>query len=429
MTEQTTREVPLRIINRIYPDFCLLEELQELTQVLTESYGSSWVDNDNDDDNMFSMDAFARYLVGNNVIGNIVKLTALGAASYYTTKWLMHAFDSTRNPEPEDEPQIEAKPTTSQIGGKTVSLTKYEMCIASQLVDPLSMEETWNDIAGLDNVIEALITRVILPMRKRHLFPKSRLMQPPKGVLLYGPPGCGKTLIAKATAKEAGCRFINLEPSTLTNMWYGESGKLAAAVFSLAVKLQPTIIFIDEIDSFLRSRSTSDHEATAMMKALFLSRWDGLKTGHNCQVIIMGATNRPQDIDPAILRRMPARFHIKKPSTAQRQSIIRLILENENVNEDVDLGEIADSTDGFSGSDLREICCDAAVLSLKEYADSHSDDDFCQDSVKIGRLHLRKAIEKFFAEPIRRIEKRGIIVSQGPDDGSSHFLERNIHGP
>ncbi|XP_045898218.1 outer mitochondrial transmembrane helix translocase-like [Micropterus dolomieu] len=125
---------------------------------------------------------------------------------------------------------------------------------------------------------------VILPVQKRHLFQGSRLLQPPKGVLLYGPPGCGKTLIAKATAKEAGFRFINLQPSTLTDKWYGESQKLAAAVFSLAVKLQPSIIFVDEIDSFLRSRSSSDHEATAMMKAQFMSLWDGLDTDYHCQV-------------------------------------------------------------------------------------------------------------------------------------------------
>lgn len=114
------------------------------------------------------------------------------------------------------------------------------------------------------------------------------------GVLLHGPPGCGKTLIAKATARQAGTYFINLDLSILTDKWYGESQKLAAAVFTLALKLQPCIIFIDEIDSFLRARNSTDHEATAMMKAQFMSLWDGLNTDPNCTVIIMGATNRPQ---------------------------------------------------------------------------------------------------------------------------------------
>lgn len=100
--------------------------------------------------------------------------------------------------------------------------------------------------------------------------------------------GVGKTLIAKATAKEAKTQFINLDLSILTDKWYGESQKLTAAVFSLAVKLQPCIIFIDEIDSFLRSRNQHDHEATAMMKAQFMSLWDGLITDPNCTVIVMG---------------------------------------------------------------------------------------------------------------------------------------------
>lgn len=119
--------------------------------------------------------------------------------------------------------------------------------------------------------------------------------------------------VAKATAKEAGMRFLNLDASALTDKWYGESQKLATAVFTLAVKIQPCIIFIDEIDSLLRSRDTHDHEATAMVKALFMSMWDGLITDNKCCVIVMGATNRPQDVDKAILRRMPASFYIGLP--------------------------------------------------------------------------------------------------------------------
>ncbi|MGH0139374.1 UNVERIFIED_CONTAM: hypothetical protein FKN15_031231 [Acipenser sinensis] len=233
------------------------------------------------------------------------------------------------------------------------------------------------------------------------------------GVLLYGPPGCGKTLIAKATAKEAGFRFINLQPSTLTDKWYGESQKLAAAVFSLAIKLQPSIIFIDEIDSFLRSRSSSDHEATAMMKAQFMSLWDGLDTDYNCQVIVMGATNRPQDLDSAILRRMPTRFHINQPNHRQREEILKLILENENnhrqreeilklilenenVDTLVDLREVAKDTDGFSGSDLREMCRDSALLCVRDYVrnnthESSVEEDFVRP---IAQGDLRKAIEK-----------------------------------
>ncbi|XP_071071893.1 outer mitochondrial transmembrane helix translocase isoform X3 [Dasypus novemcinctus] len=240
---------------------------------------------------MVHAEAFSRPLSRNEVVGLIFRLTIFGAVTYFTIKWMVDAIDPTRKQKVEAQKQAEK--LMKQIGVKNVKLSEYEMSIAAHLVDPLNMHVTWSDIAGLDDVITDLKDTVILPIKKKHLFENSRLLQPPKGVLLYGPPGCGKTLIAKATAKEAGCRFINLQPSTLTDKWYGESQKLAAAVFSLAIKLQPSIIFIDEIDSFLRNRSSSDHEATAMMKAQFMSLWDGLDTDHSCQEV---TGDRTQDL-------------------------------------------------------------------------------------------------------------------------------------
>ncbi|XP_042073547.1 outer mitochondrial transmembrane helix translocase-like, partial [Haplochromis burtoni] len=114
---------------------------------------------------------------------------------------------------------------TGQNKSKNVKLSVYERRVVTHRVDPRTMQITWRDIAGLEEVINELKEKMIFPVQKRHLFRKSRLLQPPKGVLLYGPPGCGKTLIAKATAKEAGFAFINLKPSTLTDKWYGESQK------------------------------------------------------------------------------------------------------------------------------------------------------------------------------------------------------------
>ncbi|KAI5627251.1 ATPase family AAA domain-containing protein 1-B [Silurus asotus] len=336
-------------------------------------------------------DNITRPLGRNEVIGLLFRLTIFGAVTYFTIKWMVDAIDPTRKQKVEAQKQAEK--LMKQIGVQNVKLSEYEMSIAAHLVDPLSMQITWSDIAGLDEVITELKDSVILPIQKRHLFEKSKLLQPPKGVLLYGPPGCGKTLIAKATAKEAGFRFINLQPSTLTDKWYGESQKLAAAVFSLAIKLQPSIIFIDEIDSFLRSRSSSDHEATAMMKAQFMSLWDGLDTDYQCQVIIMGATNRPQDLDSAILRRMPTRFHINQPDIKQRESILKLILGNENIGVGVDLGEIARETDGFSGSDLKEMCRDAALLCVRDCLRSlnSSEEEYIRP---IQQTDLQKAIKK-----------------------------------
>lgn len=128
------------------------------------------------------------------------------------------------------------------------------------------------DIGGLDPIIASLRESIIYPLLYPSLFTSnSSLLGAPKGVLLYGPPGCGKTMLAKALAKESGATFINIAASVLTNKWFGESNKLVAGLFSLAKKTQPSIIFIDEIDSFLRERSSGDHEVTAMMKAEFMT--------------------------------------------------------------------------------------------------------------------------------------------------------------
>ncbi|KAL7392123.1 hypothetical protein ABVT39_019687 [Epinephelus coioides] len=310
-------------------------------------------------------EALMRPLSRNEVVGMLLRLTIFGAATYYSIKWVVDAMDPTAKQK--NQAKKRAEQLMKRIGVEGVKLTEYEMNIASHLVDPQTMKVSWRDIAGLDEVINELQDTVILPFQKRHLLTGSKLFQPPKGVLLFGPPGCGKTMIAKATAKASGCKFINLQASTLTDMWYGESQKLTAAVFSLAVKIQPCIIFIDEIESFLRNRSSLDHEATAMMKAQFMSLWDGLDTSSTTQVMVMGATNRPQDVDPAILRRMPATFHVGLPNTRQRQDILRLILAGENLSNAINLREIAEKTESYSGSDLRELCRDAAMYRVRDY--------------------------------------------------------------
>lgn len=326
----------------------------------------------------------------NEIIGLVVRLTLVSAVTYYSIKWLISQVDPTNKSKRKAKERAEEKlkryykvflflrfvisieyffrlAVSGNAPLKIDKLTDYELMIAAHLVHPEDISVTWEDIAGLEPLIQELRETVILPIQRKELFADSQLTQAPKGVLLHGPPGCGKTLIAKATAKEAGTRFINLDVSILTDKWYGESQKLASAVFTLAVKLQPCIVFIDEIDSLLRARNSTDHEATAMMKAQFMSFWDGLVTDANCTVIIMGATNRPQDLDRAILRRMPATFHVPMPNALQRKQILQLILENEPISDDVDIMKVAKCTEGFSGSDLRELCRNASVYRVRDY--------------------------------------------------------------
>jgi SpoVK/Ycf46/Vps4 family AAA+-type ATPase len=313
----------------------------------------------------------------NEIISLVVRLTLVSAVTFISIKWLMNQVDPTNKSK--KKARKKAQEQLKRLAGSghaplvIENLSDYEMMIAAHLIHPQDITVSWTNIAGLDHMIQELRETVILPIQRKELFADSQLTTAPRGVLLHGPPGCGKTLIAKATAKEAGTRFINLDLSILTDKWYGESQKLAAAVFTLAVKLQPCIIFIDEIDSFLRSRNTTDHEATAMMKAQFMSLWDGLITDPNCTVIVMGATNRPQDLDRAILRRMPATFHIPMPNAMQRMKILDLTLENEPVADDVDVEKLARLTDGFSGSDLRELCRNGSVYRVRDYMKNHSE--------------------------------------------------------
>ncbi|CAG0917987.1 unnamed protein product [Notodromas monacha] len=298
-------------------------------------------------------------------------LTRLGIAcgvSYVTVKVMMDLLDPTRKQKADAQKKAELLLSKLNIQ-RNLKLTEHELMIASQLLEPKSLLTTWEDIGGLTETIKELRETVILPLINRKLF-NSRLLQPPKGVLLHGPPGCGKTLLARATASESGMQFINLQVSILTDKWYGESQKLAAAVFSLAVKIQPCIVFIDEIDCFLRTRTGFDHEATAMMKSQFLSLWDGIATRNDCMVVVMGATNRPSDLDSAILRRMPCVFRVNLPNQPQRESILRLMLRNESVSDDVNLETLAGRTDGFSGSDLYELCRTAAITRVREVCNS-----------------------------------------------------------
>ncbi|CAD7079132.1 unnamed protein product [Hermetia illucens] len=307
----------------------------------------------------------------NEIIQLLLRVSIASVVTYYSVKWMLTHLDPTNKNKKKARTKAEEQLKRLKEGNgfqvQINTLTDYELMIASHLVVPEDITVSWEDIAGLDSVIQELRESVVLPVRHRDLFNQSKLWQAPKGVLLHGPPGCGKTLIAKATAKEAGMRFINLDVAMLTDKWYGESQKLASAVFSLAMKIQPCIIFIDEIDSFLRSRNTHDHEVTAMMKTQFMMLWDGLSTETGSTVIVMGATNRPQDLDKAILRRMPAQFHVGLPSDEQRVKILKLILETETIAPNVDLNRLAKLTNGFSGSDLRELCRNASVHRMRSF--------------------------------------------------------------
>jgi len=198
-------------------------------------------------------------------------------------------------------------------------------------------------------------------------------------------------MLARAVAKESGFVFINLNFAVVMNKFVGESEKIISAVFSLASKLAPSVIFIDEIDCYFRRRSITDQEFSAQMKAQFMSLWDGFETKQN--VIVMAASNRPDTIDTAILRRLPRKFEVGLPTLKQREAILGIILSHEIIDADVDITALARDTDNFSGDDLKEMCKAAAMLALESGVLSpggaSSSNTLSRGPIRMGTLKMR----------------------------------------
>ncbi|KAI3783846.1 hypothetical protein L1987_42934 [Smallanthus sonchifolius] len=261
------------------------------------------------------------------------------------------------------------KEISKRLGRPLIHTNPYEDVIACNVINPDHIDVEFNSIGGLEAIKQSLYELVILPLRRPEIFSYGKLLGPQKGVLLYGPPGTGKTMLAKAIAKESGAVFINVRISDLMSKWFGDAQKLVAAVFSLAYKLQPAIIFIDEVDSFLGQRRTTDHEALTNMKTEFMALWDGFTTDQNARVMVLAATNRPSELDEAILRRLPQAFEIGIPDRKERADILKVILKGERVEDDIDLDFIAALCEGYTGSDLLELCKQAAYFPIRDLLD------------------------------------------------------------
>ncbi|EPS62159.1 hypothetical protein M569_12633, partial [Genlisea aurea] len=273
------------------------------------------------------------------------------------------------NRESAKKAQEHKKQIAKRLGRPLIQTNSYEDVIACDVANPDDLDVRFESIGGLDGIKEALFELVILPLKRPELFSHGKLLGPQKGVLLYGPPGTGKTMLAKAIAKESGSVFINVRLSNLMSKWFGDAQKLVAAIFSLAYKLQPAIVFIDEVDGFLGQRKSSDHEAMANMKTEFMALWDGFTTDEHARVMVLAATNRPSELDEAVLRRFPQSFEIGIPDHKSRVDILKVILKDEKVEEGIDYGWIAGLCNGQTGSDLLEICKKAAYYPIRELLD------------------------------------------------------------
>tara|TARA_B100001540_G_scaffold76094_1_gene68643 strand:+ start:1210 stop:2424 length:1215 start_codon:yes stop_codon:yes gene_type:complete len=273
--------------------------------------------------------------------------------------------------------------------GARVSLNQDTLAIIEVLSDgwdPLvstseiveKPKTTFRDIGGMEEEILSIRQAIELPLNKPEAFEQMGLT-PPKGVLLTGPPGTGKTMLAKAIANSTSATFLGLVGSELAQKYIGEGGRLVRELFDLAKEKAPAIIFIDEIDSIgskrLDSSTSGDREVQRTLMQL-LSEMDGFESTQNVKII--AATNRPELLDKALLR--PGRFdriiEIGLPDSSARTKILKILTQNMPLNKSVNLKQIANKTDGFSGAELKALVMEAGMKAISEGQESVTESDF-----------------------------------------------------
>jgi SpoVK/Ycf46/Vps4 family AAA+-type ATPase len=252
-----------------------------------------------------------------------------------------------------------------ELQGITANATQHEKLLIPGIADADQIKTTFDQVHVPLETIDSIRTITSLALLRPDAFTYGILAKEKiTGALLYGPPGTGKTLLAKAVAKESGSRVLEVSGAQIGGKYVGESEKNVAAIFSLAQKLSPCIIFLDEADYILGSRNGQvDRGAHRATLNQFLKEWDGMS---NSSVFVMVATNRPFDLDDAVIRRLPRRLLVDLPTQADREAILRIHLQGEQLDDSVDLESLAKRTPFYSGSDLKNIAVSAALASVKE---------------------------------------------------------------
>jgi len=243
----------------------------------------------------------------------------------------------------------------------------------------------WEDVGGLEEVKQRLVEAVEWPLKYPEKFEKFGI-KPPRGILLYGPPGCGKTLLAKAIATESEANFISVKGPEIFNKWVGESEKAIREIFRKARQAAPCIIFFDEVESIIPRKDLVDDSSgvTNRVSSQLLSEMDGVE--ELSDVIVIGATNRPDLIDPAVMRpgRLDRLIYVPPPDEKARYSILKIYTRRMPLAHDVNLRELAARTEGYSGADLESLCREAALNSLRKNIEAEyvSREDF-EEALKI----------------------------------------------
>ncbi|MGC2482438.1 MAG: AAA family ATPase, partial [Nitrososphaeraceae archaeon] len=258
----------------------------------------------------------------------------------------------------------------------------------------------WDDIGGLLSIKQELQEAVEWPLKYQGVF-KYADASPPKGILLYGPPGTGKTLIAKAAANESEANFISIKGPELLSKWVGESEKGVREVFRKARQAAPCIIFFDEIDAIAPRRGGGlggDSHVTERLISQLLTELDGLEILTN--VVVIAATNRPDIIDPALLR--PGRFdrllYVPPPDKDSRLQIIKIHTKKKPLAENISMNQLASETEGYTGADIAALSSAAVMLALREHVSRYDDPKQADSHIQELKIHM-----KHFEEAMKKI--------------------------
>jgi len=275
-----------------------------------------------------------------------------------------------------------------------IEVTMHDFLEAYRKIEPSAMREVmiqrpktrWSDIGGLEKVKKQLREAIEWPLKRPELFKKAGI-KPPKGILLYGPPGCGKTLLAKAVANESEANFIAVKGPEIISKWVGESERNVRKIFRRARQVAPSIVFFDEFDAISQVRGSSLTDATERVINQLLTEIDGIEELE--KVIVIAATNRPDLIDPALLRPGRIDLHIKipMPDEKARYEIFKVHTRNMPLAKDVSLKRLAELTEGFSGADIEAVCREAGMQAIREAMRKNLKE------IKVKMDYLEKAIK------------------------------------
>ncbi|WXG45428.1 MAG: AAA family ATPase [Candidatus Atabeyarchaeum deiterrae] len=223
----------------------------------------------------------------------------------------------------------------------------------------------WEDVADLKEVKQSLREAIVIPMLRPDLF-TGKTRRAWRGILLFGPPGCGKTMIAKAVATEIEATFLSIDAASIMSKWLGESEKLVRELFRIARGKQPAIVFVDEVDSVASTRAGEETGGERRVKTQFLKEMDGVSTKIEDKVLVLGATNRPWDLDEAFRRRFEKRIFLPLPNADARRELFKIYVKEIEIGQDFDVEKLVQSTEGYTGSDVAMICREAAMEPVRD---------------------------------------------------------------